>query len=401
MANTYLTNNIVTKTALAILHNKLQFVSRINQDYTKRFGDKNNQIGDSIRIRLANQFLVRSGNTYSAGDVTEQNVDLTLATLAGVDFDIGSTDLSVKVEEYASRWLEPAMSRLAAEIEKNVLANVTPQIWNQVGTAGTTIATAAVVLAAGQKLDEFLAPMDSNRVLDVTPSANAAMVDVLKGLFQSSEKIAEQYEAGYMGIALGFTWVRSNLLWKHTPIDTAGTLLVNGASQTGATLAIDGFTAATGTFAKGTVFTLAGVYAINPETKDSYSFLQQFTVLAAGTISGNAIAALSISPSIVTSGATQTVSASPADNAALTIMSGTSTAGYVQNLAFHRDAFTFVSVAQEVPKGVDIGEQESDEGITLRLVRFYDGTNNVFKTRFDCLYGSAVLHPQFACRLTN
>lgn len=399
--NTYLTSNIITKAALAILHNKLQFVNRINQDYTKRFGDKNNQIGDSIRIRLANQFLVRSGDTYSAGTVTEQAVTLTLATLAGVDFDIGSTDLSVKVEDYAGRWLEPAMQRLAAEIEKNVLANVTPQIWNQVGTAGTTIATAAVVLAAGEKLDEFLAPMDDNRVLDITPSANAAMVDALKGLFQSSEKISEQYTAGYMGIALGFTWVRSNLLWKHVPITTAGTILVNGASQTGATLAIDGFTSATGTFALGTVFTIAGVYAINPETKVAYSFLQQFTVTTAGTISGNAVAALAISPSIVTSGATQTVDSSPADNAALTIMSGTSTAGYVQNMGFHRDAFTFVSVAQEVPKGVDIGEQESEEGITLRLVRFYDGTNNVFKTRFDCLYGSAVLHPEFAVRLTN
>src|SRR6185312_11186662 len=106
--------------------------------------------------------------------------------------------------------------------------------------------------------------------------------------------------------------------------NTVAGVQVNGAGQTGSTLNIKGVAGAN-TFARGTVFTIAGVFEVHPETKAATGRLQNFVVGADATMGGTT-GSITIGPAIVTSGASQNVAGSPADSAAITIVGSANTA---------------------------------------------------------------------------
>jgi len=397
MANTILTPTQVTREALRILHNKLTFVGSINRQYDSSFAKAGAKIGSQLKVRLPNQYTVRSGATLSAQDITEDSATITVATQKGVDVEFTSVELTLALDDFAKRILEPAMSVLAANIEADAF-NMYKDVYNLVGVAGTTPATLRVFLDARARLNQFLTPKDNRRNVVINSDAMAATVDALKGLFQDSSAIAKQYKDGILGKTGGFTFWENEIVPMHTCGTRDNTTpLVNGASQAGASLICDGFDASV-TVKQGDVFTLAGVYAVNSETKQAYSFLQQFTVTADVTLSGTGTGTLSISPSIVTSGATQNVSAGPADNAALTFV-GTASTAYPMNIAYHEDAFALVTADLEMPKGVDFAAREVFDGISMRIVRQYVIANDKFPCRIDVLYGYKAVRPQLACRI--
>ena len=397
MANTLLTPSMITREALRILHQKLTFIGNINRQYDDSFAKTGAKIGDTLKIRLPNQYTVRSGKTLSTQDTTEQSVSLTVGTQKGVDVNFSSAELTLSLDDFSSRILEPAMAVLASSIEADAL-NMFKDVYNLVGTAGTVPNALLTFLQARQKLNENLAPMDNNRTCHLLPVTNATIVDALKGLFQDSTAIKEQYREGLMGRTSGFDWYENTLLPTFTVGNKVSSVTVNGASQTGSSLNIGGV-AASDTFKQGQVFTIAGVYQVHPETKTTMSNLQQFVVTADATMS-TTTGTIAISPPITTSGATQTVSASPASGAALTLVGSAST-GYGQNLAFHRDAFAFATADLIMPKGVDFSSREQYDGISMRIVRMYDITNDNLPCRIDVLYGYKTIRPQLACRVTN
>jgi hypothetical protein len=388
----------VTREALRVLHQKLNFIGNINRAYDDSFARNGARIGDSLKVRLPNQYTVRTGATLSAQDTTETSTTLQIATQKGVDLNFTSLDLTLQLDDFSQRILQPAMAVLAANIEADALS-MYKDVYNSVGSAGTTPNTLLTFLQSRQKLNEALTPMDNNRALCLTPNTNATIVDALKGLFHDSSAIREQYREGLMGRTAGYDWYENTLMPTHTLGTQAGTPLVNGGSQTGAALSMDGLVGSQ-TITKGTIFTIAGVFRVHPETKVATSVLQQFVVTADATASTGAVAALAISPSIITSGATQTVSASPADNAAMTFI-GTASTGYAQNMAFHRDAFTFATADLVMPDGVDWKAREVMDGISIRIVRQYDINNDKFPCRLDVAYGYKTIRAQMACRITE
>jgi len=398
MANALLTPTAVTREALRILHEKLNFVGNINRQYDDSFAKEGAKIGDSLKIRLPNQYEVRDGATLSTQDTTETSTTLQVATQKGVDLNFTSKDLTTDLDDFSKRILDPAMSVLAANIEADAFS-MYKDVWNSVGTVGTTPAGLTPFLDGRTKLNKALAPKDSQRCAIINSEASAATVDALKGLFHDSKEVAKQYREGAMGKTAGLMFFENESTPVHTNGTMGGTALVNGASQTGATIAIDGLSAS-GTVTAGTTFTLAGVYAVHPETKESYAHLQQFTVTADATASTGAIAALAISPSIITSGATQTVSGSPADNAAIT-WQGAASAVIPQNLVFHKDAFTFATADLVMPSGVDFAAREVFDGISMRIVRAYDINNDKFPCRLDVLYGYKAIRPEIASRVVG
>jgi hypothetical protein len=386
MANTLLTPDEITYEALRILHQKTIFINKMDRQYDDRFAVEGAKIGDTLRIRLPNEYVVRTGRVANFQDTSERSIDLTVATQKGVDTEFTSRDLTMDMDNFSRRILLPAMTRLAAELEKDAF-NMLKDVYNAVGTPGTTPQTQLVVLQAGQKLDEFLAP-EEPRCLIVNPAANAQMVNALSSLFNSQRKIEKQYEKGVMALdTLGFDWYRST----HIPAWTTGsdhtTVTVNGASQTGSTLTVAG-----GNVTDGSVFTIANVNAVHPETKQDLGYAKQFVVTADATTSWT------ISPAIITSGAYQNVSAGPADGAAITV-AGTASTSYVSNIAFHPEAFTFVTADMEMPSGTDMASRQEYEGTSLRFVRDYDVTNDRFLARFDVLFGYKTLRPELACRI--
>lgn len=389
MANTLLTPTAVTRESLRILHQKLNFVGNIVREYDDSYAKSGAKIGDSLKIRLPNQYTVRSGATLSAQDTTESSVTLQVATQKGVDLNFTSVDLTLSLDDFSKRIIQPAMSVLAATIEADALSmykDVSNSIWN-----GGSAATYNKALDARVLLQRALAPQ-SDRMALMDSLAMADVVKDTKSLFQDDASLAKQYKEGYMGRAAGFDWAENTMMPAHTRGGSNGAYLVNGAAQTGATLTVD-----TGANApsQGDIITIAGVFSVHPETKVSTGVLQQFVVGASATTTS-----FPISPAIVTSGATQNVSGSPADNAAVTFL-GTASTAVQTSLLFQKEAFAFATADLVMPSGVDFASRQVLDGISMRVVRQYDINNDKFPCRLDVLYGYKTLRPQLAVRYHN
>ena len=397
--NTLLTISMITREALRILENNLAFTKRINRQYDDKFAIEGAKIGYVVNARKPVRYIVATGQALALQDATETQVPISLTTQDHVDFQFSSADLKLSIDDFGDRFIQPAVSALANKIDYNGL-QLYSQIYNAVGTPGVTPVQLLTYLMAGVALDNNAAPQDEMRHLVITPKMQAYIVDALKGLFQQATAISQQYAKGQMGTAAGFQWAMDQNCPTHASgtFTTGGT--VTGASQTGSSLITGGWVAAD--LKRGDVFTIGtgatGVYSVNPQSRQSTGELQTFVVTAG--VAGAGALTLPIAPAIVTSGPMQTVAASPAAGAAITMLGPTGTVS-PQGLAFHRDAFTLVTADLPVPKGTDMASRVSDKqlGISLRIVRDYDITTDQFPCRIDVLYGWATLRPELACRV--
>lgn len=392
MANALLTATAVTRESLRVLHQKLGFVGNVNRQYDSSFAKSGAKIGDSLKIRLPNQYSVRSGATLSAQDTNEASTTLQVATQKGVDLNFTSADLTMSLDDFSTRIIEPAMSVLAAAIESDALS-MRKEVYQQVNNTGSVV-TFGKVLEGRKKLVDSLAPAGVwNALLNTTDSVN--LVDALKGLFQDSKEVATQYREGKMGRGAGFDFMESTHLSTQIRGSGDGNYQVDDTVASGdTTVTID---TGTGTIKKGEIVTFAFVNSVHPETKADSGVRQQFVVTA--DFAGGA-GELSVSPAFISTGPTQNVSALPADNAAITI-AGTASTNYGQSLLFHPDAFAFATADLVMPSGVDFARREVLDGISMRVVRQYDINSDRFPTRLDVLFGHKTLRPQLACRLAN
>lgn len=396
MPNTLLTPTAVTRKALQILHQKLTFVGAINRGYDDSFAKRGAKIGDSLKVRLPNQYVVRNGATLSAQDTTESSVTLQVANQKGVDLNFSSAELTLSLDDFAARILEPAMAVLAASIEADALS-MYKDVYQLVDGDAAAIALSHF-LTGRQYLNESLTPVDNNRTALLTPTHANKLVDALKGLFQDSSAIAKQYREGMMGRTAGFDFGETTLLNTHltgSAVKTT-TYTVNGAVTTNGSTAVVVQTGAT-TFKKGDVFTVAGCNMVHPETKADLGRLQQFVVAAdyAGG-AGN----LTFSPAIYTSGGAQNVVAAGMANSAAIVKVGAAANELLTNsLVFHKDAFTFATADLVMPQGVDFAAREVYDGVSMRVVRAYDINNDKFPCRLDVLYGYKTIRPQLAARI--
>lgn len=399
--STFLTISMVTREALRVLENNLSFTKRVARQYDDKFGVEGAKIGTVINVRKPPRYVGRTGQALQIEQSVETSVPVSLNTQAGVDLTFSSQDLALNIDDFSDRFIRPAISAIANRIDADGLA-LYNQIYQQVGTPGTVPNAALTYLTSKARLDEAAAPMDGMRSAVVTPMMEATLVDALKGLFQQASSIADQYARGRMGTGLGFEWFVDQNCPTHTYGTYAGsTPLVNGSNQSGASVITDGWSSGATSLKKGDTFTIAGVYAVNPQSRQSTGTLQSFVVTADISDTAGAIT-IPISPSIVDSGQFQTVSAKPADNAAITITGASGTVS-PQGLAFHRDAFTLVTADLPVPNNVDMAARVSDKqlGISLRMIRQYDITTDLWPCRLDVLYGWAALRPELAVRVQS
>jgi len=402
VSNSLLTIDMITRKSLEILENNLVLTRNVNRQYDDSFAVQGAKIGSTLRIRLPDRALVTDGAALQVQDDNEQFTTLTVSTQKHIGMNFTTAELTMQLDDFADRVLKPRVSQLAASIDADV-ANVYKNIFASVGTAGTTPSTSLVLLQAQQKLNEAAASM-SPRYVTVSPAANAGLVEGMKGLFNPVSTVSRQFKNGMMGDGvLGYDEINmSQSILQHTAgtRSLTDTILVNGAvsTQGQATISIDGGTGSA-TVTAGDVFTVAGVYAVNPQTRQSTGSLQQFVVTAASTASSGAWTNIAILPAMYTSGnALATIDAFPADNAAVTFI-GTASTQYPQNLVYHKDAITFATADLLLPQGVDMASRQVHNGISLRIVRQYDINNDRMPCRIDVLYGFAVIRPAMACRL--
>lgn len=424
MANLHVTSTIVTNDILRIAHNASAFLGNVNSDFKSSWTGEYKP-GNTIKARGPVQFTHRDGEVANVQDVTERSTDVTLQPLLGIDFAVNLTDLATSIgsngnveKAFRERYNKPAGLKLAALIDFRLATIMKNGFHQVVGTPGTPPSTITHILDAQVPMDRMSVPRDGMRMAAIEPGANASIVAGLATLFNDQRTLSENYKTGVIKTGIGLDFAMSQNVPSHTVGPLGGTPLVNGANQglinSGTTdnpyaattsLITDGWTAsAAARLKQGDTFTLANVFSVNPETKASTGVLQSFVTTADVSSDGSGNLTAVISPAIIAGGAYQNVTARPADNAALTITSGTANTTYTQNILWHKDAVTFVSPEQELPGGMDIATKASmaDEGgMSLRFVRGYDVLNNRYISRLDVLWGAAVVLPNFGVRRTN
>jgi hypothetical protein len=416
MPNVTITNKnapgIVAKLSAGTLADKAMFCKTVDKEDAAVFGRdfENAQPGDTIQVKKPSRYIVGSSLdlTSAIQDNVEEKVPLVLDKVCSIGVKMSSLEIAYDkgLEKWKTDFLDPAMNAIAADMDKWLLDKAVAATYNQVGTASVQPAAILTYLQANQKLTEFLAPEDNNRFAFLTPSANTATSDARKGLFQNDAEIAKIYKMGYVGQGQGMTYVQSNLLptlsngGDVTGIAVESSVLTpaNGAT----TLGVDGV--GTGlTIKKGMTFTIAGVNAVHPLTKQDLGYEQQFTVTADVTEVASNQVIIPITPTIydaTTGKSLQNVSALPADEAALTFYGVASTA-YQKSLALHKSAMRLCTVPLHIPKNQEFASRATQDGISVAVVRGFDIRTREEIMRFDVLAGGVAVRPEWMSRISS
>lgn len=414
MSNTTLTADIIAKEALMILDNELVMAKQVHRGHEKEFGNSVNgyEPGATVTIRRPTDFTVRDGATASNQDVVEGSTSITVDKQKGVDFSFTSQELTLNIRELSERVIKPAMVQLANQVDRDLM-DLYKYVPNWVGTPGQTINSYTDFAAAPQRLDEYAVPQDQ-RSAALSPSDHWGLLGNQTGLYiQNAAQGA--YREGSLGKIGGIDTYMSQNVPTHTVGDVAGTVVVS-ANITAATISyadvkstmtqavtIAGLTTTNGTVKAGDTLTFADVYAVNPVTKARLPFLKQFTVMADATAAAG-IAALTIYPAMIWSGAQQNIDVAAGTTNLLNkgvTFSGTSATGYRQNLVFHKNAFSLAMVPLIVPQGAVNVSRQSYKGLSVRLIPYYDGANDISKWRLDILYGVKAQDPRLATRASG
>jgi len=404
MANALVVTDLVAKEALRIAHEKTQFIGNSDRQYDKNFVYDPNRgpHGQTLRVRLPNQYKRRQGSRVM--DVQDQNEatdTLTVATQDGVDMRFNSKELIQSVNSDAAfdnlskNYIEPAVSVLVSGIEADFIAFATKNTYQVAGTAGTALTDLEVPGAARAKLNQQLAPKDGNRFIMADSVAMGKMVNGLKGLFQDSAQIREQYREGMLGRTAMADWYENDRMWTMpNSADVAGE--INGGTLTSGimTLTVDGFTAAP---VAGMVFTVEGVYDCHPETKSAYASLKQFVVTAATTTSITFLPAMIYDPTNPRQNCVATA-AGPIDNSDITFV-GAANTNYVQQLMHHKEAFQFITADLPLMDDAHKCVLKQKDGLSIRVWMGSDIRNDELLLRLDILYGMAALRRDWACRM--
>jgi hypothetical protein len=410
MSNALITPSIIAKEALMQLENNCVMANLVHRDFEDEFV----KVGSSISVRRPVQFTVTSGATLSKQDVTEGKFTVSVDSQKHVGWGFVTSDLTLTVDEYSERYIKPACIQLANQIDADI-CGLYKNVWNWTGTLGATLAIDSFAdFAKGpQRLDEGAVPSDDRRAV-LSPADHWALVGAQTALY--FDRIGEpSYRRGKLGMVAGVDTYMDQNVKTHTTGSRTNTTPLADAVFTGSvlsttyadskdtgymSLATDGWTTSL-TIAEGDVFTISAVFAVNPVSKATMSYLQQFVVRTAVPSTANGSdQAVVISPPIISSGAYQTTSAAALDGGTIVNM-GTASTGYVQNMCFHKNAFALVMRPLVMPDGVAFKSKQSKNGFSIRVLKDYDIINDEEIIRLDVLYGVKTVDARLATRMSG
>lgn len=411
MPNTTLTADIIAAEALMVLDNNLvmaNHVHRAEDEFSKEVNGY--KVGDTVNMRRPADFLVREGAVAANQEIKEGKVPLVIDKEAGVDFEITSKDLTLDIKDLSKRVIKPAMVQLANYVDAALMA-LYKDVPNWVGTPGQVVNSFADFGKAPERLDEYAVPMpDRSAVL--SPADHWGMLGSQTGLFiQDPAKGA--YREGSLGKIGGIDTYMAQNVPTHTVGSAATTSAVADAAAGSGVLSTsydavkdtwqmylstDGWDAST--LKKGDVLELSDVYAVNPVTKATLPFKKQF-VVKEDTVTASGDTAILISPPIITSGPFQTVSNAPTDGTTTITKVGTGGTGYRQNMVFHKNAFALAMVPKEKPAGAVEVARKTYKGLSVRVIPYYDGVNDISNYRLDILFGVKTIDERLATRLSG
>lgn len=408
MSNNLLTISKITNEALMVLENELTFTSEVDRNYDDQFAVVGAKIGNTVNVRRPGRFIGTTGPALNVEDFNETSVPVTLSTQFHVDTQFTTQDLALSLDMFSDRVLKPAIAAIANKIDRDGLSMAALNTANIVGTAGTPPSDLITYLTAGAYLDSEGAPRDGRRSMTVEPFTSAVIVNNLKGLFVPPEVIGQQYRKGLMGRdSGGMNWKMDQNVVSQTFGSFAGTATADTTASNTGILTTGWASTSTITITKsgtvtpnvGDTFTIAGVYAVNPQNRQAYGSnkLRNFVIKS---ISGSTVV---VSPAIISGGQFQNVSIPSTSATAAISFFNTTGAVSPQNILMHKNAFTLAVADLELPEGVHFAGRASDKeiGLSMRVVRQYTINNDSIPTRLDVLYGWAPLYPELACRVAG
>ena len=414
-ANNLVTPTWVIKEVTRRLVNNWKFANNVNREYDDQYQQAGAKMGDTVKARLPQRYIVNKGAALVIQDANDRTVDITITDQANVGIQFNSASLTLDVDSYRERYIAPAVEALVNTVDYDGLSRMYKKVFLTVGTPAVvpgstgTLPQAAndVYLGAGVRLSEQAVPKPWKAML--TPNMHAYLVSANTGLFSPAADVGKRWKSGQFGeMALGVDqWFMDQNVATHTVGALGSTPLINGAAQTGSSLTADGAGGAvTNYFLEGDVIQLAGVRSVNPMSYQSTGRLLDFVVTANVTSDGSGNLTIPIYPAITTSGALQTVTASPADNAAITTFGHASTYAAAitpQGLLYHQDAFALVMADLELPGGLWVAERISNKalGISVRFLKDYNIMSDQSPARLDLLYGWSAVRQELACRIAS
>lgn len=419
MANTLTTIDMVTREALRIAHEKLTFIGTIDRSYDSSYAKAGAKIGDTLRVRMPNQYTRRTGSrVMDVQDQKENTQNLTVATQDGVDMKFNSAELALSIDELSRRYIEPAMAVLVSGIEGDVLAAMTAATAQLTGTAGTVVGATTVPLeavsSARAKINQQLAPKDGNRYCQFDSVTMGTIIGGTRALFHDGGQLSEGWLEGYIGKYAGTMWYeneKTRVQTNATEADVAWAVddtarLATGDADTNNSVSVLNFdNMGTVAPAVGTTFTMATVFDCHPETKVGYSHLKQVTITAVDAIGGDNQTDITFTPALFNAGPRQNVSITGSTWASIendaTVQFGASAAILQQNIMYHKEAFSFVTADLPIMDDAIRCVRRVQDGLSIRCWQGSDIRNDELLLRIDILYGSLALRPEWACRVSN
>jgi hypothetical protein len=412
MSNNLLTISKITNEALMVLENELTFTGQVDRNYDDQFAVVGAKIGQTVNVRRPGRFLGAIGPNLVVEDFNETSVPVTLSTQFQVSTQFTTQDLALSLDMFSDRILKPAIATVANKMDRDGLVTAKNNTANIVGTAGTAPTGLITYLTAAAYLDSEGAPRDGRRSCVIEPFTSSTIVDSLKGLFVPTSQISDQYTKGLMGKdSGGMSWyMDQNVVSQTFGSYASATLSCNVTTATGfltsgwaysSNITI-GAASAAATLNQGDTFTIAGVFAVNPQNRQSYGKLRNFVVQSTTAIGSGGTATVTVVPAVITAGQFQNVSVTSSGSQTVTPFNNTGVTS-PQNILMHRNAFTLACADLELPEGVHFAGRASDKelGLSIRVVRQYTINNDSIPTRLDVLYGWAPLYPELACRIAS
>lgn len=396
-----LTTLAITRMAVRLFKNSNAFIQNIDTQYDDQFAIEGAKIGDTLRIRLPNDYTVADGPALSAQDTNEQSTSLVVNYQRHVDTTFSAAQLSLSMQDFSERVAAPMMNNLAGNVAKTIMSGVEGGVSNFVSNvdgSGAIIPPTAQTFLDADALLTTRSAQENDRAVVVSPTTMARAVGTLQGLFNPQTDISRQYRKAQVYQALNFRWYRDQTVLVHTTgTFTAGT--VNGADQSGLTLTVN---AITGTLNKGDIIEIAGVNSVNRVTKQDDGTLQQF-VVTDDVLSG--ATSIPIYPAIIAPASTgpaagadvqyQTCASAPANGAAISLVN---TAGerYRKNIAYVPQLVTMATCDLKIPSGNGDSARANSDGLAIRVIRnFYNVQTDQFVDRVDCLFGFTYVRPEW------
>ncbi len=407
-ANSLLTIDMITREAVRLFKNSNLFVMNMDTQYDGSFAIDGAKIGQTLRIRLPNDYVVTDGPAFSPQATNEQYTTLTVTSQKNVGVAFTSAERTMSMDDYSEIVLAPAINNLAGKVAVTVMnaseGGVCNFVSNVDGVGNIISPTSEQFLLANAILDDNSADQMTRRVVN-DPTTDARMTTSLQGLLNPATTISAQFATGMMKSGLGYErWFRDQTVIKHTSgtWDNSGT--VNGAGQTttpsGGNITVN---ATAFTLKKGDIITFAGVNAVNWVTKQDLGTLRQFVVTA--DVAANAVT-IPIFPGMVppVGGLDvqyQSVTASPANGAAIT-MASKSGEVYRKSIAYAQKAITMATADLVMPtKAVEAAARAEYNGIALRILTDYFPDSDQLGTRIDVLFGQLYVRPQWAAIIAD